>query len=161
MDAAASVKNLGGRPKKAEHERRVRKSKVGFTIAEFNYVTKKAIALGKSVTELMRDLALSDPDGVRFSIPEMDYVRAKAEELETTPEDYIRDLVLADQAPDPDQNPETKQTLAKLVRELNSIGVNLNQLTRDYNSDRPGVVDWTNAHNDLMSLLYTITERFK
>lgn len=125
--------NVGGRPKKADHERRVKQvPPVRVTIAEYAHIKQKATALGMTLT---------------------DYARHS----------YLLDSAAVSPAPSGSSiDPETKLVFARLLRELNAIGVNLNQLTRDYNSGREGIhaVDWTTVHNELLTLLFDLGTEF-
>lgn len=88
----------GGRPRKAEHERRVKSLRADATIAEQQHVAEQARRAGVSIGEYVRRRALGEPIVTR----------------------------------------ETRQADARLIHELNAIGVNLNQITRNVNSERLG-----------------------
>lgn len=93
--AMTTPKGPGGRPKKAEHERRIKSLRADVTIAEQQYVAAQAKAAGVSLGEYIRRRALGLSVVVR---------QAKAD--------------------------------ARLVHELNAIGVNLNQIAKLHNAGR-------------------------
>lgn len=93
--AATAPSGPGGRPKKAEHERRCKSLRADVTIAEQQHVAAQAKAAGVSVGEYIRRRALGLPVVVREA-----------------------------------------KTDARLVHELNAIGVNLNQIAKLHNAGR-------------------------
>ena len=95
--AATKPKGPGGRPKKAEHERRIASVRADVTLAEKAHVAELAKVAGISQGEFIRRRALGLPVVVREA-----------------------------------------KTDARLIHELNAIGVNLNQLTRNVNAERLG-----------------------
>lgn len=92
---ATQAKGPGGRPKKAEHERRIKSLRADVTIAEKRFVADQARLAGVSEGEYIRRRALGLPVVVR---------QARVD--------------------------------ARLVHELNAIGVNLNQIARLHNAGR-------------------------
>jgi hypothetical protein len=94
---ARGLPGKGGRPKKAEHERRIASLRADVTLAEKAHVADLAKAAGVSQGEFIRRRALGLPVVV---------LEAKTD--------------------------------ARLIHELNAIGVNLNQIARNVNADRLG-----------------------
>ena len=123
--------SLGGRPKKADHERRVRQPKIRLTIAEENHLRKRASDAGMTFAEYVRERALGPSPGPATS------------------------STLA-----ADGEPGEKLLLARLLRELNAVGVNLNQLTRDYHSGRDGATDWQHVQDELSRVLAQVGDHF-
>lgn len=95
--AATTPRGPGGRPKKAEHERRVASVRADTTLTEKQFVRDQAKAAGISEGEFIRRRVLGLPVVVREA-----------------------------------------KTDARLIHELNAIGVNLNQITRNVNAERLG-----------------------
>ena len=95
--AATAPKGPGGRPKKAEHERRIKSLRADVTLAEKAHVQDQARLAGMSEGEYIRRRALGLPVTVRQA-----------------------------------------KTDARLIHELNAIGVNLNQIARNQNAGRVG-----------------------
>lgn len=122
---------LGGRPKKADHERRIRRFEVRLTIAEQAHIRAKAKALGMSPTDYIREKSLGPLPGPKSSA------------VETR-----------------DEGAATQAQMASLLRELNAIGINLNQLTRNYHSGREGVHDWQQLQDDLSRVLAQVGNHF-
>ena len=94
---ATHPRHSGGRPKKAEAERRVKQTNHRWTVAEDIHLREQARTAGLTVAEYVRRRALGLPVVVRHA-----------------------------------------QTDARLIHELNAIGVNLNQIARNLNADRIG-----------------------
>lgn len=90
-----TAKHPGGRPKKAEAERRVKQTNHRWTVAEDTHLRQSAAAAQLTVAEYVRRRALGLPVVARVS---------KAD--------------------------------ARLVHELNAIGVNLNQIAKLHNAGR-------------------------
>lgn len=94
---ASKPRRSGGRPKKAEAERRVKQTNHRWTVAEDIHLREQARTAGLTVAEYVRRRALGLPVVVRHA-----------------------------------------PTDARLIHELNAIGVNLNQIARNLNADRVG-----------------------
>lgn len=122
---------LGGRPKKADYERRLRLAATRMTIAEHAHLKKKATAAGMTVADFLRESALGPLPGPGSSSSDLS-----------------------------DEGAATKAQMATLLRELNSIGINLNQLTRNYHTGREGVHDWEHIQTELSRVLALVGERF-
>lgn len=67
---------------------------------------------------------------VRLSIGEMDLLRKKAEEAGVTQSAYLRRMITGQ----PTDYPEIRLLLKQLVQEVNAIGHNINQITKNNNS---------------------------
>lgn len=125
MDNSTSkAKLLGGRPKKAEAERRLRRHNLRFTISEAQHVERLAAAASQPVTEYIRDKALA-------SSP----------------------------APSADQ-PSRDLLLARLLRELNAVGVNLNQIAHAHNAGRDTRTGWEPVQAELLRVLEKVGAEF-
>lgn len=66
----------------------------------------------------------------RLTREEADRLKERAREREMTESAYIRLLLSGE----PNDYPEIRILLKELVREVNAIGNNINQITRNYNS---------------------------
>ena len=121
----------GGRPKKADHERRLRQPKARMTIAEHEHLKKKAAAAKMTVADYLRECALGPFPGPGSSATDGS-----------------------------NEGAASRSQMATLLRELNSIGINLNQLTRNYHSGRKGVHDWEHIQTELSRVLAQVGERF-
>jgi len=124
-------KSSGGRPKKADHERRVRPNYVRLTITEQEHVEAKAAALGMSPTDYIRERALGPLPGPKSSTSDVS-----------------------------DEGAATQAQLATLIRELNAIGVNLNQLTRDFHTGRESAHDLENLQTQIRTPLEKVAGHF-
>ena len=115
------AKHPGGRPKKAEADRRCKQTNTRWTIAEDRHLRRQAHAAGLSVGEFIRRRALGLP-----------------------------------------VTPPPPRTDARLLYELNAIGVNLNQIARNLNSDREGAspVDLSNLRSRLQRVLKRVAESY-
>ena len=122
----------GGRPKKADHERRVRPNYVRLTIAEQEHVEAKAAACGMHHIDYIRERALGPLPGPGSSSSDVS-----------------------------DEGAASQAQVASLLRELNSIGVNLNQLTRDHHTGRTGAHDWQQVQAELLRVLAAVGEQFQ
>ncbi len=116
--------SVGGRPTKADAERRCKQTNTRWTIAEDRFLREQASAAGVTVGEFIRRRALLLP-----------------------------------------VTPPPTRTDARLVHELNSIGVNLNQISRNLNADRVGVpgsraVDLDELMNQLHRTLDQVVDAF-
>lgn len=121
----------GGRPKKADHERRLRLAATRMTIAEHAHLKKKATAAGMTVADFLRESALGPLPGPGSSPHESS-----------------------------DEGAATKAQIATLLRELNAVGINLNQLTRNYHTGRKGVHDWEQLQTELSRVLAQVGNHF-
>ena len=120
----------GGRPKKADHERRLRQPKARMTIAEHEHLKKKAAAAKMTVADYLRECSLGPFPGPSSS-----------------------DIS--------DEGAASKSQLATLLRELNAVGINLNQLTRNYHTGREGVHDWQHVQDELSRILAQVGDQFE
>lgn len=66
----------------------------------------------------------------RMTKREAEQLRVRAEERQLTESEYIR-LLLSQK---PNDYPEIRSLLKELINEVNAIGNNINQITRNYNS---------------------------
>lgn len=123
---------LGGRPKKADHERRLRQPKARMTIAEHEHLKKKATAAKMTVADYLRECSLGPFPGPGSSSSDLS-----------------------------DEGAASKSQMATLLRELNSIGINLNQLTRNYHTGRVGVHDWQHVQDELSRVLAQVGAQFE
>lgn len=121
----------GGRPKKADHERRLRIVATRMTLAEQEHLKKKATAAGMTVADYLRECALGPLPGPSSSPNKSS-----------------------------DEGAATQAQIATLLRELNSVGINLNQLTRNYHSGREGVHDWQHVQDELSRILAQVGDHF-
>lgn len=116
----------GGRPKKADGERRVRAAKADLTIAEYSHLQKKAAAAGQSVAAYLRERALGPSSSPAPS----------------------------------DEQPERDMLLARLLRELNAVGVNLNQISKAHNAGRDTRTGWKPVQAELLRVLEKVGAEF-
>lgn len=130
----ASKTPLGGRPKKADHERRLRQPKARMTIAEHEHLKKKAEAAKMTVADYLRECALGPFPGPGASPVE---------------------------AGDDGASGASQSQMATLLRELNAVGINLNQLTRNYHTGRKGFLDLEQIERELARVLALVGAQFE
>lgn len=93
----------------------------------------------------------------RWTIAEDAYLRRQAQAADITVAEFIRRRALSQPV-----RAATAKTDARLLHELNAIGVNLNQLARNLNSGREGAhaVDWSVVEAELRCLIEKVGADF-
>lgn len=91
---------------------------------------------------------------VRLTVGERLHIEAQAATARMLPTRYVRELVLGHRV-----QPITSAADDALLLELNRIGVNLNQLARALNSDRPERADLSATLDELRRVLAILAAR--
>ena len=91
----------------------------------------------------------------RWTLAELLYVDQQAKMAGLSRADFIRFSALEKKIVAP-----PRQADAQLLSELNRIGVNVNQLARDYNSDREFTNDWRMVRDRLLDILDKVARAY-
>lgn len=90
---------------------------------------------------------------IRLTIAELDYLRAQARTAGMPVAEFVRRRALALPVQPPPSHAD-----ARLLSEINALGVNLNQIARNSNAGREGIqaVDWSDLQAELSRVLEKI-----